>query len=259
MNILDKIIERKKEEIAVSKSKISIAQLKDSEFFGRQGYSLKESVQNKSGIIAEFKRKSPSKGIINDQVQPLEVASAYEKFGASGISILTDKDFFGGSFDDILAVRNAIRIPILRKDFMVDEYQFYEAKSIGADAVLLIAACLSPNQVQEFTELAHELDLEVLLEIHTEEELQHFNSKIDLVGINNRNLKDFKVDLQHSVLLKDQLPKDVLSVAESGIYHIEDFKYLKEKGFDGFLMGEYFMKNEDPANTFAEFVSNVTI
>lgn len=257
MTILDKIIERKKEEIAVSKSEISIAQLKDSEFFGRQGFSLKESVQNKSGIIAEFKRKSPSKGIINDQVQPLEVASAYEKFGASGISILTDKDFFGGSFDDILAVRNAIRIPILRKDFMVDEYQFYEAKSIGADAVLLIAACLSHNKVQEFTELAHELDLEVLLEIHTEEELQHFNSKIDLVGINNRNLKDFKVDLQHSVLLKDQLPKDVLSVAESGIYNIEDFKYLKEKGFDGFLMGEYFMKNEDPANTFAEFVSNV--
>ncbi|MBL1222740.1 indole-3-glycerol phosphate synthase TrpC [Chryseobacterium sp. L7] len=259
MTILDKIIERKKEEIAVSKSEISIAQLKDSEFFGRQGYSLKESIENKSGIIAEFKRKSPSKGIINDKVQPLEVASAYEKFGASGISILTDKDFFGGSFDDILAVRNAIRIPILRKDFMVDEYQFYEAKSIGADAVLLIAACLSPNQVQEFTELAHELDLEVLLEIHTEEELQHFNSKIDLVGINNRNLKDFKVDLQHSVLLKDQLPKDVLSVAESGIYNIEDFKYLKEKGFDGFLMGEYFMKNEDPASTFAEFVSNVTI
>lgn len=253
MTILDTIIARKKEEIAVSKANISIDQLKNSEFFGRKTFSLKESVKNKSGIIAEFKRQSPSKGIINDQIQPLEVVSAYERFGASGISILTDKDFFGGSFDDILNVRNHINIPILRKDFMVDEYQFYEAKSIGADAVLLIAACLSPNQVQEFTELAHELDLEVLLEIHTEEELQHFNSKIDLVGINNRNLKDFKVDLQHSVLLKDQLPKDVLSVAESGIYNIEDFKYLKEKGFDGFLMGEYFMRNEDPAKAFEEF------
>jgi indole-3-glycerol phosphate synthase len=142
---------------------------------------------------------------------------------------------------------------------MVDEYQFYEAKSIGADAVLLIAACLSPDQVLEFTELAHQLDMEVLLEIHTEDELNHFNSKIDLVGINNRNLKDFKVDLQHSVLLKDQLPKDVLSIAESGIYSTENFRYLKEKGFDGFLMGEYFMKNEDPANKFAEFVSNVAI
>ncbi|GEN70131.1 indole-3-glycerol phosphate synthase TrpC [Chryseobacterium lathyri] len=259
MTILDKIIERKKEEITVSKAKISIDHLKNSDFFGRKSFSLKESVKNKSGIIAEFKRKSPSKGIINDQVQPLKVVSAYENFGASGISILTDTDFFGGSFDDILNVRNHIHIPILRKDFMVDEYQFYEAKSIGADAVLLIAACLSPDQVLEFTELAHQLDMEVLLEIHTEDELNHFNSKIDLVGINNRNLKDFKVDLQHSVLLKDQLPKDVLSIAESGIYSTENFRYLKEKGFDGFLMGEYFMKNEDPANKFAEFVSNVAI
>jgi len=259
MTILDKIIERKKEEIAVSKAGISVDRLKNSEFFGRKSYSLKESVKNKSGIIAEFKRKSPSKGIINDRVQPLSVASAYEYFGASGISILTDKDFFGGSFDDILNVRNTTTIPILRKDFMVDEYQFYEAKSIGADAVLLIAACLSPSQVQEFTELAHSLDLEVFLEIHTDEELEHFNPKIDLVGINNRNLKDFKVDLQHSVELKDQLPKNVLSVAESGIYSEEDFKYLKNKGFDGFLMGEYFMKNEDPANKFAEFVSNIAM
>lgn len=253
MTILDKIIERKKEEISVSKANISIDQMKNTEFFGRKNFSLKESVQNKSGIIAEFKRQSPSKGIINDKVQPLEVVSAYEAFGASGISILTDKDFFGGSFEDILNVRNHIHIPILRKDFMIDEYQFYEAKSMGADVILLIAACLSPNQVREFTELAHELDLEVLLEIHTEEELKHFNSKIDLVGINNRNLKDFKVDLQHSVQLKDQLPKDTLSVAESGIYSLEDFTYLKEKGFDGFLMGEYFMKNTNPAKAFEEF------
>lgn len=259
MTILDTIIERKREEIAISKAGISIEDLKNSEFFARKSFSLKESLKNKSGIIAEFKRQSPSKGIINDRVQPLEVASAYENFGASGISILTDRDFFGGSFDDILNVRKHINIPILRKDFMVDEYQFYEAKSIGADAVLLIAACLSPDQVQEFTELAHDLDMEVLLEIHTEEELMHFNTGIDLVGINNRNLKDFKVDLQHSVLLKDQLPKEVLSVAESGIYHIDDFKYLKEKGFDGFLMGEYFMKNENPADKFAEFISNVAI
>lgn len=253
MTILDTIIARKKEEITVSKAKIPIEQLRNSELFTRKSFSLKESVKNKSGIIAEFKRKSPSKGIINDQVQPLDVVPAYEHFGASGISILTDRDFFGGDFDDILNVRKHINIPILRKDFMVDEYQFYEAKSIGSDAVLLIAACLSPGQVQEFTELAHNLDLEVLLEIHTEEELRHCNAEIDLVGINNRNLKDFKVDLQHSVQLKDLLPKEVLSVAESGIYNIEDFKYLKEKGFDGFLMGEYFMRNEDPARAFEEF------
>lgn len=257
MNILDQIIERKKQEVKDSKLNIPLHKLKDSEFYARKSFSLTESLKNKSGIIAEFKRQSPSKGIINDRVQPLEVASAYENFGASGISILTDRDFFGGSSDDMLNVRKHINIPILRKDFMVDEYQFYEAKSIGADAVLLIAACLSPAQVTEFTELAHDLDLEVLLEIHTEEELKHFANSIDLVGINNRNLKDFKVDLQHSVLLKDQLPKEVLSVAESGIYHIDDFKYLKEKGFDGFLMGEYFMKNENPGVKFGEFVEGI--
>ena len=259
MNILDTIIERKKQEILDSKSKISLQQLKESEFFGRTTYSLKETIASISGIIAEFKRKSPSKGIINDKVSPLEVASEYEKFGASAVSILTDQDFFGGSFDDILSVRKSVNIPILRKDFMIDEYQFFEAKSMGADVILLIAACLSPNQVSEFTELAHQLDLEVLLEIHTEEELLHINKNIDFVGINNRNLKDFKVDLQHSVNLKNQLPYDILSIAESGIYSEEDFNFLKEKGFNGFLMGEYFMKNENPGNKFREFISNVTI
>lgn len=259
MNILDKIIARKKQEISDSKSKTSLQQLKDSEFFNRKIVSLKETLQSKSGIIAEFKRKSPSKGIISDKVSPLEVVSAYEKFGASAVSILTDQDFFGGSFEDILNLRNHINIPILRKDFMIDEHQFYEAKSMGADVILLIAACLSANQVSEFTELAHNLNLEVLLEIHTEDELRHINKNVDFVGINNRNLKDFKVDLHHSVHLKNQLPENTLSIAESGIYSEDDFKFLKQKGFDGFLMGEYFMKDEKPANKFSEFVSNVTI
>ncbi|WP_223600325.1 indole-3-glycerol phosphate synthase TrpC [Chryseobacterium sp. GVT01B] len=253
MTILDKIIERKKEEVAGAKSRISLDRLKNTGFFGRKTHSLKESIKNRSGIIAEFKRQSPSKGIINNSVEPLEVVSAYENFGASGISILTDHDFFGGNLNDIVSVRNDINIPILRKDFMIDEYQFFEAKSIGADVILLIASCLSPAQVEEFTDLAHELNMEVLLEIHTEDELKHCNSKIDLVGINNRNLKDFKVDLQHSVQLKNLLPKEVLSVAESGIYNLEDFQFLKEKGFDGFLMGEYFMKNTNPAKAFEDF------
>ena len=257
MNILDKILENKKQEIEKSKSKISLSQLKDSEFFGRPTFSLKETIKTKSGIITEFKRQSPSKGIINDKVSPLEVVSQYEKFGAGAISILTDKDFFGGSFDDILSVRNHINIPILRKDFMIDEYQFYEAKSIGADVILLIASCLSPTQVSEFTELAHSLNLEVLLEIHSEDELKHINKNVDFIGINNRNLKDFKVDLQHSVDLKNQLPKDIFTIAESGIYTEEDFKFLKEKGFDGFLMGEYFMKNENPGQKFEEFLSHL--
>ncbi len=259
MTILDKIIEQKKQEVADSKSEISISQLKDSEFFGRNTFSLKETLKSKSGIITEFKRQSPSKGIINDKVSPVEVVSQYEKYGASALSILTDKDFFGGSFEDILSVRNHINIPILRKDFMVDEYQFYEAKSIGADVILLIASCISPNQVSEFTDLAHQLNLEVLLEIHSEEELIHINKNVDFVGINNRNLKDFKVDLQHSVNLKNQLPEDILSIAESGIYNEEDFRFLREKGFDGFLMGEYFMKDDNPGKKFGEFISNVTI
>ncbi len=259
MNILETIIQRKREEVSASKSTVSVQQLKDSDLFGRKSLSLKESIITGSGIIAEFKRKSPSKGMINDIISPLEIVSAYEKSGASGISILTDRDFFGGSSEDIIRVRKNTGIPILRKDFMIDEYQVYEARSIGADVILLIAACLSPSQVNDFTGLAHELGMEVLLEIHTEEELGHLNPDIDLAGINNRNLKDFKVDLQHSVNLKNQLPKPVLSVAESGIYSVEDFNYLKEQGFDGFLMGEYFMKNENPGAKFAEFISNVSI
>ena len=255
MNILDQIIARKKEEVSFAESTISRDQLRNSEFYERKTLSLKDNLKSRSGIIAEFKRKSPSKGIINDTANVLEVAKSYQEFGAGAISILTDKDFFGGDLQDVLTVRNEIKIPVLRKDFMIDEYQFYEAKSIGADVVLLIAACLSVAQVQEFTELSHQLGLEVLLEIHTEEELKHFNKNIDLVGINNRNLKDFKVDLQHSVNLKNLLPAGTLSVAESGIYTLEDFKFLKEKGFDGFLMGEYFMKNENPGKAFEEFIN----
>lgn len=255
MTILDQIIQRKKEEVLSAKSKIPLAMLKEAQFFGRKTHSLKASLKSTTGIIAEFKRQSPSKGIINNTSAPLEVVSGYERAGAGAVSILTDHDFFGGSLDDIMEVRNYIHIPVLRKDFMIDEYQFYEAKSIGADAVLLIAACLSPEQVNEFTALSHELGLEVLLEIHTETELGHYHSAIDMVGINNRNLKDFKVDLQHSVRLKDMLPEQVLSVAESGIYTVKDFLFLKEQGFDAFLMGEYFMKNSDPGQAFADFVS----
>ena len=258
MNVLHQIIERKKEEVAAAKSKIPVSQFKNSEFFHRENLSLKESLKAKSGIIAEFKRKSPSKGLINGEADVLEVTKSYENFGASGISVLTDSDFFGGSVQDVLTIRNEIKIPLLRKDFMIDEYQFYEAKSIGADVILLIAACLSPSQVKDFTCLSHELGMEVLLEIHTESELTHFNKDIDLVGINNRNLKDFKVDLQHSVHLKNFLPKETLSLAESGIYSVEDFRFLKEKGFNGFLMGEYFMKNQNPGKAFEEFVNNLS-
>lgn len=258
MTILDKIIEQKRIELSLAKKNIPIEMLKDTFFFQREGLSLKTTVKERSGIIAEFKRQSPSKGIINAKAQPLEVATAYQTFGASGISVLTDFHFFGGNIQDILSIREHIHTPILRKDFMIEAYQFYEAKAIGADVVLLIAACLSPLQVSEFTDLAHQLGLEVLLELHTEEELNHFNSEVDLVGINNRNLKDFKVDLEHSVRLKNALPSETLSVAESGIYALEDFKYLKKQGFDAFLMGEFFMKNENPAKKFEQFANEIS-
>ncbi|WP_417429055.1 indole-3-glycerol phosphate synthase TrpC [Halpernia sp.] len=257
MNILDKIIEHKKEEVQKAKSEVSLSELMDSEFFGKSGKSLKQTLKEKWGIIAEFKRQSPSKGIVNDKSDVLEVVTNYEKFGASAVSILTDNQFFGGSLDDISKIRKEISIPILRKDFMIDEYQFYEAKSFGANVILLIAANLSVSQVQEFTALSHQMGLEVLLEIHDESELKHINKEVDFVGINNRNLKDFKVNLEHSFHLKNQLPKDILKIAESGIYNIEDFQYLKEKGFDGFLMGEYFMKTENPGKTFEEFCKQI--
>lgn len=256
MNILDTIVRDKKEEIAASRRKISLAQLSDAEHYHRATNSISKSIAAGTGIIAEFKRRSPSKGIINSVALPETVARDYEKYGAGGISVLTDRHF-GGCADDLLAVRRTVKLPLLRKDFMVDEYQFHEAKAWGADAVLLIAACLSPAQVHEFTGLAHGMDLEVLLEIHSEEELGHICEEVDVVGINNRNLKDFKVDLQHSVKLRNQLPDGLPAVAESGIYTVDDFKFLKEKGFDGFLMGEYFMKSNDPGRRFAEFVSNI--
>lgn len=259
MNILDKIIQQKRQEVDFAKTRTSVSELKESEFFKRETVSLKKSIKSGRGIIAEFKRKSPSKGVINDIADVFKVTQSYQKFGAGGISILTDDPFFGGSLQDLSEVRNDISIPILRKDFMIDAYQFYEAKAHGADVILLIASCLSPIQVEEFTELAHELGLEVLLEIHTEEELAHYYSEVDLVGINNRNLKDFKVDLQHSVNLKNLLPAGTVSIAESGIYAAEDFTFLKEKGFDGFLMGEYFMRNETPGKAFEEFIGNIEI
>ncbi len=257
MTILDQIITQKKLEVLESSRNVPLTQLKDSKYFKREAFSLKETLKSKSGIIAEFKRKSPSKGTINETALPMQTAMAYELAGASAISILTDRPYFGGHIMDLESIRETIQIPILRKDFMIDPYQFYEAKAIGADVVLLIAACLTKSQTEEFTDLAHTLGLEVLLEIHTEDELSHFQKTTDFVGINNRNLKDFKVDLQHSVTLKNSLPQSALSIAESGIGSVEDYTYLKAKGFDGVLMGDYFMRSENPGATFNQFICSL--
>ena len=253
-NILDTIIEYKHIEVAERKKAISVSALEAMPLFEQKPASLKASIQSlgKTGIIAEFKRQSPSKGVINANASVEEVTKAYEQFGASGISVLTDKKFFGGTLDDLtIAVQR--NIPVLRKEFIVDEFQIIEAKAYGASVILLIAACLSPEQVKQFANAAKSLGLEVLLELHDETELDHICDTVDLVGINNRSLKSFEVNIEHSLQLKNKLPKEKLSIAESGIYDVETFKTLKKEGFDGFLMGEYFMKQENPAKAFEAF------
>lgn len=253
-NILNTIIEHKLIEVAARKKEISIAQLEAMPLFEKKTTSLKASIQqkNKTGIIAEFKRQSPSKGVINAQASVDDVTSAYEQHGASGISVLTDQAFFGGSLADLsIAVNRSI--PVLRKEFIIDEFQIIEAKAYGASAILFIAACLEVQQVKSLAVVAKSLELEVLLELHDDSELGHICEEVDLVGINNRSLKSFEVNIEHSLRLKDQLPKDKLSIAESGIYDIETFSMLKQEGFNGFLMGEFFMKQADPAAAFEAF------
>lgn len=258
MNILDKIVEHKRQEVAGKKAKVSIDELQLSDQFARKTLSLKKFLleDNKTGIIAEFKRRSPSKGIINADADVVKVTTAYASNGASGLSVLTDEYFFGGSMNDLLKAR-VNNTPILRKDFMVDEYQFYEAKSIGADVVLLIAACLTPQQVKQFATLSKQLGLEVLLEIHNEEELKHICDEVDMVGVNNRNLKTFEVDINTSLQLFDKIPQDKPAVAESGISNVDTIITLKKAGFKGFLIGENFMKQKDPASAFEDFATNL--
>ena len=252
--ILAKIVETKFGEVAERKKQITIAQLQAMPLFEKPCYSLKANIidTSKTGIIAEFKRQSPSKGIINAVASVEEVAKAYTQFGASGISVLTDGPYFGGSLADLsIAVQN--EIPVLRKEFIIDEFQVIEAKAYGASVILLIASCLTPVETKSLASVAKGLGLEVLLELHDASELAHVCEEVDLVGINNRSLKSFEVNIEHSLQLKNLLPKGKLSIAESGIYDLATFQLLKKEGFNGFLMGEYFMKQENPAKAFEEF------
>lgn len=257
MNILDKIVIRKKEEVASAKAKTSIKDLEQNPSFSRQTYALKDFLLDptKSGIIAEFKRKSPSKGIINNQVSVEEVTTGYAAAGASALSVLTDHDFFMGHEEDLIAARKVNQIPILRKDFMVDEYQIVEAKALGADIVLLIAACLTPKEILAFAKLAKSLGLSTLLEVHNQEELDRsLNPYLDVVGVNNRNLKDFTVSIETSLSLVETIPSEFLKISESAISNPETIKLLKSVGFNGFLIGENFMKTENPGLAMKEFV-----
>jgi indole-3-glycerol phosphate synthase len=260
MNILEKIIGYKKTEVARRKPEVSISGLEKSFYFSRKTLSLKESLErgNRTGIIAEFKRRSPSKGVINDKADVIDVTTAYTENGASALSVLTDENFFGGSDEDLVGARKN-DIPILRKDFIIDEYQLIEAKSIGADVILLIAACLTPKEVKHLAGFAKNLGLEVLLELHAESELGHVCDETELIGINNRDLKSFEVKVDQSLVMGAKVPGDKIKIAESGISSVDDIMLFRENGFKGFLIGELFMKEADPAIAFAEFANTLRI
>lgn len=257
-DILSEIIANKRFEVDLQKQAISIEQLQEGISEAPVIRSMKQALaSSKSGVIAEFKRRSPSKGWIKQDARPEEIVLSYATAGASALSILTDEKFFGGSLKDIRIARPLVKIPILRKDFIIDEYQLYQAKIVGADAVLLIAAALEQERCNELTEKAHSLGLEVLLEIHSPEELSYINEKIDMVGINNRNLGTFFTDVENSFRLAGQLPQDAVLVSESGISDPEIVKRLRTAGFRGFLIGETFMKTEQPGETLQNFLQAI--
>ena len=257
-DILAEIIANKRFEVDFQKRSISMDQLQESINLSTPTHSMKKALQDSdTGIIAEFKRRSPSKGWINKEAQPEVIIPGYEAAGASALSILTDEKFFGGTMRDIRTVRPLTNLPILRKDFIVDEYQLYQARIIGADAVLLIAAALEIDKCNELALKAHELGLEVLLEIHSENELPYINNDIDMVGINNRNLGTFHTDIANSFRLAELLPTDKILVSESGLSEPETVRSLQIAGFKGFLMGEAFMKTENPAGALKNFITAI--
>jgi indole-3-glycerol phosphate synthase len=258
MTILETIISSKRIEVAERKKLVKTADLEKSPFFQRSIFSFKQFIldPNLTGIIAEYKRRSPSRGIINDRSSVEDVAKTYAEGGASAVSILTDEKFFGGSTSDLEKAR-VNQLPLLRKDFIIDEYQVVEARAMGADIILLIAACLSPAEVSRLAQFASSLGLEILLELHDDNELGHINEYTKVIGVNNRNLKTFEVDMEKSIRMSDRIGSDRIRVAESGIKSPEDIITCRNNGFDGFLIGELFMKENDPGAAFRTFVSTL--
>ncbi len=259
MDILEKIVVQKKKEVALKKSLIPIKQLEASVLFNRKTISLSKALRNSgSGIIAEFKRRSPSRSVINSTSPIQDVARAYQAAGACGMSVLTDGHFFGGSLDDLLMARAAGTIPLLRKEFIIDEYQLIEAKAHGADVVLLIAAILTRDEIKLFTEIAKQLQLEVLLEVHNEQELTHaLIPGLSMIGVNNRNLKTFEVSLETSRILASKIPNDFVKISESGLSKASSIKSLRKEGFEGFLIGETFMAGSDPGKSATNFIKEL--
>tara|TARA_R110002049_G_scaffold3795_5_gene27595 strand:+ start:72638 stop:73420 length:783 start_codon:yes stop_codon:yes gene_type:complete len=259
MNILDNIIADKLKEVALRKSLIPVSQLETSVLFERETISLTNKLrQSNTGIIAEHKRRSPSKSVINQGFNVFDVAKGYEKAGVCGMSVLTDGKYFGGSLDDLLTARASCNLPLLRKEFIIDEYQLLEAKAYGADVILLIAAILTKTEIKQFSEFAKRLNLDVLLEVHNEEELhKSIMPSLDMLGVNNRNLKTFDVSLDTSKLLSNIIPDDFVKVSESGISTIEAIKELQPYGYQGFLIGENFMKTDDAGFSAKEFIESL--
>ena len=260
-DILLTIVEQKHKEVELLRNQCSIEELKQSQYFQRTCYSAKAAIigENCSGIISEFKRQSPKKGPINANADITSVVQSYQKANVSVVSVLSDTHFFGARETDFEIARESLSIPLLRKDFIIHPYQVYQTKAMGADLMLLIAAILTPEEVKSMSQLAKSLGMEVLLEIHDESELKHINSSIDLVGINNRNLKDFSVDLNHSIKLSEQIPNNFVKVAESGIKGEDDILFLKSNGFQAFLIGEHFMKQENPGTACSELIQNLSL
>lgn len=258
MNILEKIIAHKHKEVAEKSSLVPAKLLEKSIYFDSKTVSMKKYIQreDKTGIIAEFKKQSPSKGNINISASVETVSIGYMQAGASALSILTDKDFFGGKNEDLTAARKYNFCPILRKDFIIDEYQIIEAKSIGADCILLIAAALEPGRLKELAAFAHQLGLEVLLEVHDINELEtSVNEHLDLVGVNNRSLKTFDVSVETSFDMVDRIPNDFVKISESGLSKPETLIELKKAGYEGFLIGESFMKSSRPHQAALNFMN----
>ncbi len=261
MNILDKIVADKRIEVSLRKQLIPVSQLEQSVLFEKPTISLASKLKNSpTGIIAEHKRRSPSKSVINQNLNVFDVAKGYENAGVCGMSVLTDSKYFGGSLDDLLIARASCNLPLLRKEFIIDEYQILEAKAYGADVILLIAAILTKEEIKQFSEFAKSLNLDVLLEVHNEEELhKSMMPSLDMFGVNNRNLKTFDVSLDTSKTLSQIMPNEFVKVSESGISSVDAIKELQPFGYKGFLIGENFMKTDDAGKSAAKFIKDLKL
>ncbi len=261
-SILAEIIAFKKKETAQKKKLVPLKSLEQSFYFERSTSSLSNCLHrnDKYGIIAEIKRRSPSKGVIHPDVSVTRLSAGYIEAGATALSVLTDENYFGGSNQDLLNARKHVNNPILRKEFIIDEYQVVEAKAIGADAILLIVACLDKNTLKALTGLAHDLGLEVLIEVHDQSEIYDDLFELgDIIGINNRNLATFDVNIETSRILAELIPEDKTLISESGLHAPEQLIDLKSHGFNGFLIGEHFMRMPDPAKSCYKFIEKLEI